>query len=56
MVGFEVFLQRFTRFLFFLPLLNLGKVGVFELSLCLLWCVCAFGEEIYTKICIEHGK
>ena len=34
MVGFKVFLQRFDRFLFFFPLLNLGKVGFFEMVFC----------------------
>ena len=34
MVGFKVFLQRFTRFLFFLLLLNLDKVGFFGFYFC----------------------
>ena len=55
MVGFLVFLQTFMIFLFFLTLLNVYNIGVLELVLGFLWCVC-FEEEIYLKILVKHGK
>ena len=36
---FEVFIIRFSRFLFFLPLLNVGNIGLIEVTLLFLWVV-----------------
>ena len=36
-VGFVVFIMKFSIFLFFLHLLNVYRIGVFELKLCFLW-------------------
>ena len=45
-VGFWVFLQTFLVFLFFFALLNVGEVGVFELSLLFLWGVCVWESNL----------
>ena len=54
MVGFKVFLQRFSGFFFFLGLKNVCNIGIFETSLCFFW-LCMFWEWVDFKILLEHG-
>ena len=49
MIVFKGFIMRFVRFLFFMTLLNVGKIGVFGLVLCVLWGGCDFRVEFILK-------
>ena len=56
MVVFYGFLERFSGFLFSLPLLNVRKIGLFEVTLLFLWGVYDLGALIYIKILVKQGK
>ena len=57
-VGFlkRVFLIRFARFYLFLTLLNMGNIGVIDLSLFFLWCVSGFWVGFILKYLKTTGS
>ena len=46
----------FARFYLFLTLLNMGNIGVIDLSLFFLWCVCGFWVGFILKYLKTTGS